>query len=322
MRCSAPSSVVAIPRPDGWIARAQPWLGTLVEIALPAADAGEARFAAAFAAIAHVHRMMSAHAADSDLARIARDAHRRTVTVAADTYAVLTLAQSLFRESGGAFDVTIAPLLARHGLLPASAAGSTHNSGAPCGRMDALHLVAGLGVRATAPVALDLGGIAKGHAVDRAVDALRAAGACSGIVNAGGDLRVFGADLWMPIRVRHPARPVQFLQPFEVRNAAAATSANYYRHARGGLVEPRTLSLRRFPGSITVVAPTCALADALTKIVALRPADSAALLARHGAHAFTIDVPGQRSGPHVATTCATTCAASTANLRLPQPAAA
>lgn len=302
------------PRPDGWIARAQVWLGTLVEVALPEADAGDARFASAFAAIAHVHHTMSAHDAASDLARIASDAHRRTVTIDAGTYAVLELAKELSRESDGAFDVTIAPLLALHGRLPAGAAGRE----ARCGRMDALRLEPGLGVRAAAPVALDLGGIAKGYAVDRAVDVLRAAGARAGLVNAGGDLRVFGADLWMPIRVRHPAAPAHALQLFDVRDAAVATSADYFRDARGELVEARTQSLRPFPGSVTVVAPTCALADALTKIVALRPAASAAILARHGAHAFTLDVRGPRFVPVFAATCAT----STANLRLPLPAAA
>ena len=305
-------------RPDGWIARAQVWLGTLVEVALPASGASEARFAAAFAAIAHVHRTMSAHDATSDLARIARDAHRRTVTVDADTYAVLALAQTMFRESRGTFDVTIAPLLAHYGLLPAPAAGLD----AHCGRMDALRLESRLGVRATAPVALDLGGIAKGYAVDRAVDALYAAGARAGLVNAGGDLRVFGAGVWMPIGVRHPALPAQILKLCEIRDAAVATSANYFRDARGGLVEPRTQTLRPFPGSITVVAPTCALADALTKIVALRPAESTALLARHGAHAFLLDARVPHASPHIASTCATTCVATTANLRLALAAAA
>lgn len=306
------------PHPDGWTTRAQVWLGTLVEVALPPTEAGDARFAAAFAAIAHVHRVMSAHDATSDLARIARDAHRRTVIVDADTWAVLELAQQLFAETDGAFDVAIAPLLSRHGLLPPSAAGRTRNPRARCGGMDALHLVPGLGVRADAPIALDLGGIAKGYAVDRAVNALRAAGASAGRVNAGGDLRVFGTDHWVPVRVRHPAAPARTMTLFDVRDAAVATSADYFRDARGVLVEPRTQSLRSYSGSVTVVAPTCALADALTKIVALRPADCATLLARHGAHAFTLGDQGSPPRPQYMTTCAGT----TANLRLPVDAAA
>ena len=297
----------SFPSPERWTTRAQPWLGTLVEIALPPAEASAARFACAFSAIAHVHRKMSAHDPASDLARIARDAHWRPVVVDPDTFAVLELAQDLYRESDGAFDLAIAPLLARSGQLPAGAAGSATD----CATMTALRLERGFSVRATVPVALDLSGIAKGHAVDRAIDALRAAGARTGMVNAGGDLRVFGAGTWLPIRVRHPASPALTRAIFDIRNAAVATSADYFRATQ--LVDPRTRSLRPFRDSITVVAPTCALADALTKIVALRPAESVAVLARHRAHAFVLGDDGAH--------CVTTCAESTAHLRLPVPIA-
>jgi len=302
-----PSSLV----PDRWSMRAQVWLGTLVEIALPAAEATDARFAAAFAAIAHVHRKMSAHHPASDVARIARSAHRRAVHVDPDTYAVLELAQTLARETGDAFDVTVAPVLVRSGLLPARAAGR----GARCGRMHALRLKRGLRVGADAPLALDLGGIAKGYAVDRAVAALRAAGAPSGLVNAGGDLVAFGSENWMPIRVRHPRNPGLALRLFEVKDAAVATSADYFRHPRNVLVA-RTGRARPFPGSITVIAPTCMLADALTKIVALEPARATAILARYGAQAFRLVAGEDGLGGR------TTCTASTAHLRLPAALAA
>ena len=300
------------PAADRWITRAQVWLGTLVEIALHVATARDAYFAVAFAAIAHVHRKMSAHDPASDLACIARDAHRRAVVVDPETYAVLQLAQALSCESHGLFDVTVAPLLARYGLLPASAAGK----GTHCGRMRALQLESGYRVRANVPVALDLGGIAKGYAVDRAVTALRAAGAGAGLVNAGGDLRWFGSDSWMPVRVRHPTNPTVAVSLFEVRDAGVATSADYFRGAIGGLVDPRSRRLRSLGGSVTVVAPTCALADALTKVVALDHAGAATILARHGAHAFHLDV--QDGGVHARTTCP----AFTAHVRLPLACAA
>jgi FAD:protein FMN transferase len=290
--------------PDRWTARAQPLLGTVVEVALPPGDATAARFAAAFSAIAHVHRTMSPHDAASDLSRIAREAHHRAVVVDPATFAVLELAQALYRASAGAFDVAIAPLLARSGHLPPSAAGHATLDA----RMDAVHLEHGCRVRADVAVALDLGGIAKGYAVDRAVAALRASGAHAGLVNAGGDLRVFGTCHWQRVRVRHPSGAAA-LHLFEVRDAAVATSADTFRDDGGGLVDPRARRVRRFPGSITVVAPTCALADALTKVVALRPAESVALLARHRAHAFML-----HDGLTQATT---TCAASDAHLRLP-----
>jgi FAD:protein FMN transferase len=300
------------PHPERWVTRAQTWLGTLVEVALPPLDAHESRFAEAFAAVAQVHRTMSAHDPTSDVARVARDAHRRPVKIDPGTYAVLELALTLFRETRGAFDVAIAPLLTRNGLLPEMSVGQANYRAG----MDALRLEGGSFVHAEAPVAVDLGGIAKGYAVDRAVDALRVAGASAGIVNAGGDLRVFGASDWMPIRVRHPAAPTLAVPLFDVRDAAVATSSDNFRD-ESALVDPRTQSLRTFPGSITVVAPSCALADALTKVVALCPGESAAILARHGSHAFVLDAPDVRSRRHFATTCS----ASTANLRLALAAA-
>ena len=276
------------------VARARIALGTLVEIALPASDATEQRFDAGFDAIAHVHAKMSPHDPESDLARIARDAHRRAVVVDPDTWAALELALTLWRESRGVFDVTVAQGMAR-------------------GRLDALQLQTDFHVRANVAISLDLGGIAKGYAVDRAVAALRAAGATAGRVNAGGDLRTFGAGEWMPVRVRDPAAPQFAMHLFDVTDFAVATSADYFA-STPALSDPRSRHSHMFGGSITVAAPTCAVADALTKIVALDPGHAPAILARHAAHAFRIGGVDAR--------CQTTCGGSTAHLRLRQPIAA
>jgi len=277
------------------VARARIALGTLVEIALPASEATEQRFDAGFDAIAHIHARMSPNDPQSDLARIARDAHRRAVVVDPDTWAVLELALTLWRESRGMFDVTVAQGMAR-------------------GRLDALRLQRDFHVRANVAISLDLGGIAKGHAVDRAVAALRAAGATAGRVNAGGDLGTFGAGEWMAVRVRDPATPQVAIHLFDITDFAVATSADYFA-STPALREPRSRLARTFGGSVTVAAPTCAIADALTKIVALDPGHAPAILARHAAHAFRIGDGGDAR-------CQTTCSGSTAHLRLRQPIAA
>jgi thiamine biosynthesis lipoprotein len=300
------------PAPARWIQRAQVWLGTLVEVALPASDATEERFAAAFAAIAHVHRTMSAHDSASDLARIARDAHHDAVVVDPETYSVLGLARMLHEITDGAFDVAVAPVLARAGLLPAHATTDLD----PVSSMSNVELLPGHRVRTAAPTSLELGGIAKGHAVDRAVAALRAAGVRAGVVNAGGDWRVFGSNEWQALRVRHPMHPTRILALAHVCDASVATSADYFGDERGRLVEPHTRELRPFGASITVVAHCCALADALTKVVALAPEASYSVLSRFGAHAFRLDA---RDSELLATT---TCTSTTAHLRLAPPLAA
>jgi thiamine biosynthesis lipoprotein len=286
------------------IARAEIRLGTLVEVALPEADATDARFSAAFAAIAHVHRKMSAHDPASDLARIERDAHCQAIVVDEQTYAVLELALALCRETHGAFD----PSVVRAPMRGYGASTSNESSGSAGAFATSMILERGNRVRTTAPIALDLGGIAKGHAVDRAIAALIASGARGGVVNAGGDLCAFGSAGWTPIRVRHPALAALAAHVFDVRDAAVATSADYF-HPYGTLFEPGARTLRPFGASVTVVAPTCALADALTKVVALDAARAPRTLARHRAHALLLE----RRGDGVCAT--TTCGRPTSQLR-------
>jgi FAD:protein FMN transferase len=284
---------VAAPDATQWVRRAQVWLGTLVEVTLPSAEASEARFGAAFAAIAEVHRRMNAHDAASDLARIARHAHRRALRVHRHTFAVLCAAQELARASRGAFDIT----------RPGRHQHTRRDHGKEA--MQALQLLRrGRRVRTARPLHIDLGGIAKGYAVDRGVAALRARGTSAGCVHAGGDLRVFGSSLWLPVQVRLPQSPGLAVPWAEVRDMAVATSADTFR-AGAGLYDAQRRSLRPFPGSISVAAPSCMLADALTKLVALGPHRAPRLLARHAAHACHIDAAGHmrttlhQSGPRL-----------------------
>jgi len=249
------------------VARARVALGTLVEVALPRGEASDARFAAAFAAVDHVHARMSPALADSDLARIARESHRHAVQVDPQTYAVLDLALAIAAMSA-VFDVTVPPGVGNmRGIV-------LENDGA---------------VRTAAPTAIDLGGIAKGYAVDRAIDALCAVGARAGVVNAGGDLRVFGDALWHRVRLRDPARPSAAMPFCELREHAIATSADYFTAA---IVDPRHGRRGASRRSVSVVAPTCAVADALTKVVTLAPAQAPAVLAHFSAQAIVIEASG------------------------------
>ncbi len=131
-------------------------------------------------------------------------------------------------------------------------------------------------VRVKARVALDLGGIAKGFAVDKAVELLRERGMQSGMVNAGGDLRVFG-DEPQPIWVRCPTEPTRVQMLGMLTNGAIATSAAYFTNSNR-LAESTTSAIvdtkrgRRvfMTGSVSVIARNCMLADALTKIAILK----------------------------------------------------
>jgi thiamine biosynthesis lipoprotein len=125
-----------------------------------------------------------------------------------------------------------------------------------------------------------LDGIAKGFAVDRAVECLQHAGIASGVVNAGGDLRVFG-DEPEEIYLRLPHEPRRLMRLGYLTNAAIATSAC------AGLVDPLRAA-RSLAAGASVIAPDCTSADALTKPCMLEPLRAGTLAARFGARAVIL----------------------------------
>jgi thiamine biosynthesis lipoprotein len=277
------------------VRRCRPLLGTFVEIG---ADGGAARadaaIAAAFAAVERVQRLMSFHDDASDVARLNREAAQRAVEVAPWTADVLRAAQHFHAATDGAFDVTIAPRLQRWGYLPES---DSRAAATLATDQSAVELLPGNHVRFRRPVRIDLGGIAKGFAVDRAIDALRAAGVASGVVNAGGDLRVFGPAPSL-IHVRDPREPGRVVPLVAIENAALATSASYFtrRKWRGRwvspLVDPRRGRSCVRAASVSVRAATCMAADALTKVVAVLGRRSAQILRDQAAIAFLLTPNG------------------------------
>src|SRR5260221_11486197 len=141
------------------VARMRPLLGTFVEIrATGRAACALPGVAAAFAAIERVHKLMSFHDDDSDVARINAADCDREVAVHADTYRVLQFAQQLRRQSAGAFDIAIAPTLVRRGLLPRPG-----RCGAPARGRGDLELLAHERARWRRKGWIDLGGVAKGY---------------------------------------------------------------------------------------------------------------------------------------------------------------
>ena len=255
--------------------RARPLLGTFVEIALRRGN--PAVFAAAFARIEQVQQCMSAHTADSDLAEIARTAHREWVAVDALTAAVIRHSLHWAAASNGAFDPVRAGVSLVHGGRRPCFGGDLPDPSASWRDVE----INGLLVRATRPLALDLGGVAKGFAVDLAAEMI-ATQEDSGVVNAGGDLRFIG-DAERTACVKKPDLEGGLYELRELPFPALATTASYTYSAEGGnfdlidSVEGVPIS----PGiSITVFAENCVLADAMTKTVLNLPHQQATDLLR------------------------------------------
>ena len=259
--------------------RCRPLLGTFVEVECASSEAIDA----AFAAVEQVHRLMSAHDPDSELSKVNRLAHCTPISVSEPTAAVLHRAAYWASMTDGAFNIVRAgrDAVAR-GALPLHPGQPRPD---PTADWTALHLD-GRTVTLDRPACLDVGGIAKGYAVDLAVAAMQRAGAARGLVNAGGDLRGFGGEPW-PVAVAAPlTRRPQVMIALD--NEALATSAGVA--GKGAALDfshlPR--SNRRWL-SVSVRATNACDADALTKIVWAMGDGAAGLLLDHGAVAFAID---------------------------------
>jgi FAD:protein FMN transferase len=177
----------------------------------------EASVAAAIVAVEQVQKRMSFHDPASELSELNRQASRRPVEVHPWIYAVLRRAKMISAASDGLFDVTVAPALMKAGVLPRL----FDMPAATGGDWRDLELLPDNRVCFAKPLLLDLGGIAKGYAVDLAFHALRRGGCTQGSVNAGGDLRVCAAQPQLiHLRTRNALAPAA-----ELRAGAVAPRA-------------------------------------------------------------------------------------------------
>lgn len=257
--------------------RMRPLLGTFVTIRAEGAigtapDAVNLAVDSAFRAIARVDRLMSFHRRNSDIGRLNRARPGAIQRVHGWTFHVLGEALKLWKWSGGAFDCNVGASLIKMGLLPKSNfAGASRMK--PYGQ--AVCLRRNRSIKLISKVTLDLGGIAKGFAVDQAVKTLQAHHMKSGMVNAGGDLRTFG-DESQAIWRRCPNDPSQAQIIGMLTNGAIATSASYFtdtnQHGNADISAILNVKKNRFhtmTDSISVIARNCLLADGLTKVAAI-----------------------------------------------------
>jgi thiamine biosynthesis lipoprotein len=245
-------------RTAAWLRRARPLLGTLVEVGMAMDESTPPdSVEAAFAAIADVQACLSRFDPGSDVARFLALPPGACLDVRPHTAAVLAAAQALHDASDGIFDITL-------GSAP-----------------DGWRCEDGHWLKRHDGARIDLGGIGKGYAVDCAVRALLARGCTAGWVNAGGDVRAFGA-VELPLRLRDEASGG--VRPFALLQDGAFATSHF-----GAM--SRLQAVSRVPGPAvhahaSVAAPLCLWADALTKVVAITGDTAHPLLARHGAQAW------------------------------------
>jgi thiamine biosynthesis lipoprotein len=257
---------------------------------------------------------MTVYRAESEVLRINREAAERHVPVEPRLFALLGLAERLYRDTEGALDVTSGPLSEiwgfsrRDGRLPSDA-----QIAAALGRVGMHHVVldpAGLTVSFRRPgVALNLNSIGKGYALDRMAELLDA-GTVGDYLLHGGRSSVLASGncpgsnrVGWTIGVRHPLRPDEQLAEFYLRDQALGTSgaATQFFHHRGRryghLLDPRIGWPAAGIHSATVIAPTAAEADALsTAFYVMGPEKVGQYCGSHPGIAAVLVFPADRGG--------------------------
>ncbi len=273
------------------VTRCKPLLGTFVEISIEE-DQFHSAIQYAFAAIEKIQALMGFHNPHSELNRINRLSHKQAIDIHPWTAQVLRVAKQVHRESQGLFNCGIGHRLVAAGLLPRHIDYHNHDLG---GIEDVYFLSSEL-MTSSRPICLDLGGIAKGFAVDMAVRILRSEGVLSGAVNAGGDLKVFG-DNPRPIHLRNPHDPTKLYNIGNLQNTALATSSIYFARRSqqtSHLINPLAIDeSHRFiqnHDSYSILAKDCIYADALTKVLAISQQIDHPCYAKFSAQAIRIPV--------------------------------
>lgn len=277
-------------------------MGTACRIRLAGCDEAAAR-AAANAAIAEVRRIetkYSRYRADSIVSRInAAAGSGRAVVVDDETANLLDFAASLHAESGGLFDITTGVLRQawdfRAGRLPAPAA-----LAAALDRVGWRHVRwRRPAVELTRPgMELDFGGFGKEYAADRAGTLLLARGIPGGIVNLGGDIRAIGprpdGSPWA-LGIAHPRRSDAVIASMTLHSGGLATSGDYERYFELDgrrychILDPRSGWPVQHWRSVSVVAPACLAAGALSTIGMLSGPAAHDLLRSQGVGYLTVD---------------------------------
>ncbi len=264
----------------GWYRREEAIMGTAITVELhaPGRESAEIAIDAAMAEMHRIDRTMSPHRADSELSRINAGAGAGPVPVSPEMFALLSRATAFSSLSGGAFDITYAGVGHlydyRAGIAPDDAALAAARP-----LVDWRHLqldASACTVRfARAGVRIDLGGFAKGHAVDNAIAILKRLGIRHAMVAAGGDSHVLGDRGGRPwtIAVRDPRRADAVVAVLPLADVAISTSGDYERFfMRDGvrchhLLDPRTGKSPHGVRSVTIIADDGLTTEAFSKTV-------------------------------------------------------
>jgi len=268
------------PEPEP-VKREQILMGIPVSITIAGAEKERAHGAAelAFREIARIDQMMSTYLPESDISRLNGAAGTDWVPIDPELAYVIKESRRYSELSQGAFDITYKPLSKLWRFEPGSRPPASEAVQAILPLVDYRAVLlddTGRGRLDKPGMAIGLGGIAKGYAVDRAVAVLQESGIAHAVINAGGDIRMLGRKsgerAWY-VGIQDPRDPNTLMEELALTDSAVATSGDYerfflydgvrYHH----ILDPRTGFPARGCRSVTVISETAMAADALATTV-------------------------------------------------------
>jgi thiamine biosynthesis lipoprotein len=271
-------------------------MGTFARVVVVAAnrDIANKCIEAAFAEIYKVDELMSSYKSDSQISIVNREGFNRTVEVSDSVYEVLQRSIEFSKLTNGAFDITVGPLVDLfHSSEKTEVAPSEEEIAQAKAKVGFEKLIlddSNKTVRFTVEgMRLDLGGIAKGYAVDKAIEAAKKAGAVGAMVDIGGDIRCFGTapkgkENWL-IGLQNPSTisdtdEDNILLELKLTDQAVATSGDYqqfvlikdkrYSH----IINRQTGTSSEGLSSVTIIADNATDADALATAVSVMGMDT------------------------------------------------
>jgi thiamine biosynthesis lipoprotein len=271
---------LASPARAAWFSDQQAIMGTVVRVELWSEDrrAGKAAIAAVMDEMRRIDRTMSTYKEDSEVSLVNRRAAQEQVAISAELFDLIERSLRMSELTGGAFDITYASAgylydfhrkikPSEEALAEALSAISYHHILLDRKRNTVKFSQGG--------VRIDLGGIAKGHAVDRCVALLQARGIKQAIVTAGGDSRIIGDHHGRPwvVGIRDPRQEGKVVAALPLSDAAISTSGDYERYFEANgvryhhIINPTNGRPVNGVRSVTVVGNDSTTMDALSTSV-------------------------------------------------------
>ncbi len=263
-----------------WITRNEAIMGTRCAVELWSDDkaAGEAAITSVFDDMKRIDRLMSTWKEDTEISKVNREGSKHPVKISPELFRLLQVSVEYSELTHGAFDITYASVGYlydfKKGVHPDQTAIAKALPGVNWRHMvlDAKNTT----VYFTRPgMRIDLGGIAKGHAVDRGIEILKKQGVTRAMVNSGGDTRIIGDRFGKPwvVGIRDPDHESKTFLRMPLSDTAFSTSGDYERYFDEDgkrfhhIIDPKTGDSARKARSVTVISGNATRTDALTKSV-------------------------------------------------------